>query len=248
MLDSPVKTMKTMLKRPLRALGFNVSRWPARLDPSYRRSIFLAHYGVDLVVDVGANTGQYASTLREWGYRAAILSLEPMAEEFALLAERARRDGQWTAIKFAAGSQAGSETINVAANSVSSSMRPMLERHRGAAPTSFTVREETIEVRRLDDLVLSDVRAAAHPFLKIDTQGYEDRVLDGAPLILAEVVGIELEMSIVELYEGQCLWEELHARLQRAGFELSGVSSGFWDRRTGDGLQFDATYRSQAVR
>jgi hypothetical protein len=83
-------------------------------------------------------------------------------------------------------------------------------------------------------------------FLKIDTQGYEDRVLRGAVELLPRAVGLQLEMSLVSLYEGQRRFDEMYVELVGKGFELWSMSPAFVDPRSGRLLQVDATFfRSQ---
>jgi len=207
--------------------------------------VLLADRLVDLVVDVGANAGQYASELREYGYTGKILSLEPTAGAFSTLAREAARDTDWTAVRAAAGVETGTIAMNVARNSVSSSIRPMLDRHVSAAPESETTSTESVPIDRLDSLAREQVDVAGAPFLKIDTQGYEREVLEGASALLPRFVGIEIELSLSELYEGQRLWMDQVRFLEGAGFRLAGVSSGFWDEATGETLQVDGLFVRQ---
>ena len=84
----------------------DVQRYPAS-DPLHGLSVLLQHLAVDLVVDVGANDGGYATALRELGYRRRIVSFEPLAEPFARLSERAGSDGSWDVVQCALGDQRG---------------------------------------------------------------------------------------------------------------------------------------------
>jgi hypothetical protein len=81
---------------------------------------------------------------------------------------------------------------------------------------------------------------ARRPFLKIDTQGSEGRVLDGASTSLERIVGLQLELSIEPLYDGAPHYLEMLSRVEREGFVLMSVEPGFSDRVTGRMLQFDA--------
>lgn len=78
--------------------------------------------------------------------------------------------------------------------------------------------------------------------LKIDTQGYEEQVLKGANEIISKIKGIHLELSIVPLYEGQMLFEEMLNKLKEMGFALYHLSPGFQDSRTGRLLQVNGTF------
>ena len=93
----------------------------------------------------------------------------------------------------------------------------------------------------LDSMAYEYLREDSVAFLKIDTQGYESAVLDGAAKTLSRVVGVQVEMSLVPLYQGQALMPELVDRLQRLGFALWGISPTFAQDETGRMLQVDAT-------
>lgn len=236
-----IKQLLLGARPQVRRLGWDLKRYPG-LEPGPRRLKMLGARNVDLVVDVGANTGQYGKELRRDGYSGAILSFEPMTDAFTQLEQASVSDVRWTAVRSAVGSKQGDITINVSSNSVSSSALPMLDRHVDAAPTSQYIGSENAPVDRLDVLAASAIESAQHPFLKVDTQGYEAEVLDGAIGLIDVVVGMELEMSLVSLYEGQMLLMETLERMRGYGFRLVGLNTGFVDPRSGETLQADGIF------
>lgn len=208
----------------------------------------LASLQVDLVVDVGANIGQYGADLRRFGYEGRILSFEPMRAAHAILLKRAEADGSWTAVRSALGVDVGGIDINVAGNSISSSVLPMLDRHADVAPKSRYVGVETVPMARLDEVASDQIKVARSPFLKIDTQGYEATVLKGAEGVLSRLVGVELEMSLVPLYQGQMLMSETIDWMTEHGFRLGGLSRGLCDGESGETLQADGIFlRNQQI-
>lgn len=236
------RTNPLLALRPFaRRMGWDIIRYPAGLPPA-RRQRLLSGHGVDLVVDVGANVGQYGKELRAHGYAGRILSFEPMADAFTELAAVSQRDGSWEAVKSAVGTQSGEITINISGNSISSSALPMLERHARVAPASQYIGAEVAPIDRLDVLAGDVIRGSSHPFLKIDTQGYEGAVLDGAEMVLDELVGVEIEMSLTPLYEGQMLLVEAIQRMESHGFRLAGLSTGLTDMKSGETLQADGVF------
>lgn len=220
----------------LRRTGCEVRR-----SDAFRRVRLLNRVGVDLVLDVGAATGIYARDLRTYGYGGRIVSFEPLPLAYTELVGRSRGDELWTTERVALGSNAGSAVINVAANSDSSSLLPMLDRHRSSAPHANYVSATTVPVRRLDSYahVVGD---AAHPFLKVDVQGFEREVLDGASEVLDQMVGVQIEISFVPLYEGGMLHLELLSRMDEMGVTLVGLEPGFRDPSTGHLLQADGLF------
>ncbi len=206
-----------------------------------RRRGLLESMGVRTFLDVGANTGEFAQEVRADGFKGSILSFEPLSAAFKQLSERADGDPRWTCINCAIGSETGTATINVAGNSVSSSLLPMASLHSDSAPDSAISRSEEIQVKRLCDLC-EQLKAEFPAYMKIDTQGFELEVLKGAQALLPQIPAIELEMSISELYKGQPLFPEVHAFLESQGYYLSSIEEGFVDRRTSRILQIECIY------
>lgn len=212
-------------------------------DPFPRRiAASLAFFDIDTVIDVGANVGQYGASLRASGYRGRIVSLEPLSDAYLRLAKRAANDPQWTAAHTAVGAERGTLEINVSANSYSSSVLPMTSAHTGAAPGSEYVGAEKVPVTTLAALVEHHGIDPASTWLKIDTQGYEAQVLDGAGPLVGSFAAVQLELSFVPLYDGQALFDELVARLAAAGLMMFGLDAGFSDPRTGRTLQCDGVF------
>jgi FkbM family methyltransferase len=221
-----------------RRLGVEISRYrPLAARVAARLE------GVPVVVDVGANCGQYASELRRHGYRGEILSFEPLEEAFAQLAAAAARDVDWTCQRLALGAFDGECRINIASNLASSSLLEMAPAHRVGDPSVSITGAETVRVARLDD-VLDEDRPC---LLKLDVQGYEERVLDGAPETLARAVLVECELCTAELYAGQASPRALIDRLDDFGLELVDLEPVFLDRADGRVLAFDALFARRAL-
>jgi FkbM family methyltransferase len=194
--------------------------------------------GIPLVIDVGACRGEFAAELRQRGYHGDIVSFEPVAEAFEGLAAAADGDQRWTCHRLALGAAVGEAHMNVAANLASSSLLEMEAEHRAAAPWASFVGSETVPVARLDD-VIDDDRPC---LLKLDVQGFEDRVLDGAPATLARAVLLQCELSLAELYSGQAGFRALIDRFDDAGFAFVDLHPFFYDRADGRVLSIDALF------
>lgn len=234
---------KFFIKRLLRRLGFDLRRYRPESSDEAQLIAMLAAHEVNLVLDVGANIGQFGRQLRNAGFRGQIVSFEPLASARKKLALACKSDPLWeVAPQAAVGCEDGEIEINVAGNSVSSSVLNMLDSHAAAAPESVYVDSEKVPLRRLDTLAPDYLHSDSVLFIKIDTQGYEDRVLQGAPNLLARAVGLQLELSLVPLYEGQCLYDEMIAQLKALDFILWGMTPAFIDPKNGRLLQIDATF------
>lgn len=227
----------------LRLVGVDVVRYAPQSSDAARIAKLLSNYHVDCVFDVGANIGQYAEELRAIGYRGRIVSFEPQAEAHAKLIRNSLHDPQWdVAPRMALGDVDGDAELNLAGNSASSSILKMSAAHVAAAPHSRYVGKESISLQRLDSIFHEYIGNAKRPFLKIDTQGYESQVLDGAMESLEHFIGVQTEMSLVELYENQMLFFDMAQRLRNNGFELAGLLPGFVDNDSGHLLQVDGMF------
>ncbi|RYZ73854.1 MAG: FkbM family methyltransferase [Lysobacteraceae bacterium] len=235
--------IEKMIRRTANLVGVDIHRHRPEATQLGRLSSMLSHHGVDLVFDVGANSGQFASALRTSGYGGRIVSFEPLSSAHADLVRHSRDDPDWDpAPRTAIGDRAGELVINVSANSVSSSALGMLDSHSSAAPESAYRYDETAPVTTLDAIAEHYLRPGSTPFLKIDTQGYEDRVLDGATALLSRSRGLQLELSFVPLYAEQKLFGELSARLLALGFSIWAIWPGLCDPASGRMLQVDVTF------
>jgi FkbM family methyltransferase len=203
----------------------------------------LRKFKIDLVLDVGANTGQFASEIRQGGYAGRIVSFEPLSQAYDELLLSSAADSMWEAYpRCALGDHNGDIEINIAGNSFSSSILPMLESHRSAAPESAYVSKEVVPIKTLDAVAGPYLKDAQAPFLKIDTQGFEWLVLDGAHDTLPQIKGIFVELSLVALYDGQYLWREVIDRLEAEGFTLWALKPEFSDPVSGRSLQVDGIF------
>jgi len=201
-------TLLHIARQLVQSCCIDVTRFPGD-HPTHRVVQLLRHHGVTRVLDVGANNGGYASELRRFGYTGRIVSFDPLTEPFRVLRRRAAGDSEWMTLPYAIGAESGAVTINVAANDgASSSVLPMLAAHEDAAPDAKIVGTQTVTQHPLDALWPEVTAPDDLVFLKVDVQGYERQVLDGVAEHLDRIIGLQLELSMVPLYEGGWRYDE----------------------------------------
>ncbi len=242
MTRSPDQTFRNRMRERLK---LSVRSTLQRFDLSIAKGVHanqvartLEAHDLDAILDVGANVGQFAISVRRAGFAGRIVSCEPLSGAFAELARRASDDPSWDVVNAAVGSEVGETEINVSANSYSSSLLPMTDAHLSGAPESAYVATERIELTTVPAVVDKFGLKPERTLLKIDTQGYEAEVLAGAGELLRDFGALQLEVSFVELYEGQQLAEESVQLLRDHGFRLQSIEPGFSDP-TGRLLQCD---------
>lgn len=238
--------MKTLVQSLLAKAGYELFRRDARFHSELCAARLSEKLGISVILDVGANVGQYGQALREWGYRGKILSFEPLTAAHQELTKAAAGDPAWQiAPRCAVGAGRSKSQINVSANSVSSSLLDMLEVHRQAAPGSAYSGKEDVEIFPLDELIPQLCAPTDSFYLKIDTQGYEKAVLDGAWGILDRCQAVQLELSLTPLYDGGFMFEDGINLMRSKGFKTYAIFPGFTDRATGETFQVDGVFVRQ---
>jgi FkbM family methyltransferase len=239
-------TMKKIIKKLFNLFGLHLCKVNSYIVPAYQTVQSLKAHNIDVVFDVGANVGQFACELRAYGYKGKIVSFEPLPEAYKELVNKAKDDKNWIIHpRCAVGAVAGEIEINVAANSVSSSILPMLSAHEDAAPQSKYSHKCIATIITLDSVLKKYTSLQDNLFIKIDTQGYEWAVLDGAELAVSQSKGLLLELSLIPLYEGQKLWLEMLDRLNKSHHSLFTIQPGLTDNKTGQTLQVDGLFFRQ---
>ena len=236
--------MTNFIKTMARHLGLEVRRFIPSSSAAAQFRTMLKSQKINLILDVGANTGQYGTELRgHVGYKGQSVSFEPMSLAHAALTKTAAKDNLWEVSPRAAiGAEHGEISINISHNSVSSSVLAILDSHINAEPKSRYKDSETVPLVTLDSAAMNFLRDDKNMFLKIDTQGYESQVLEGAKKTLEFASGVQLELSLVPLYEGQMLMLDLITKMKELGFDLWGLSPTFADPESGQMLQVDGTF------
>jgi FkbM family methyltransferase len=244
--SAAVDWAKFTLRRVFHVAGLDVHKAHGSLSGVRQR--LNERNEVAVVFDVGANRGQYGWELRAGGYAGRICSFEPLATAYQVLESRAASDPAWLCWPLAVSDRDGKAVLNVSANSVSSSLLDMAEAHVAADPKSRNLTTEEVSLSTLDAIVEGSPLHLDEPCgLKIDTQGHEWEVLDGATQTLSRCVWLEIELSLEELYTGQRLFPELLSRVSAAGFNLIQLEPVFSDPRTGKLLQVNGLFAAGAT-
>jgi FkbM family methyltransferase len=228
---------KEELKAVAARAGYEVHR--RDVSHSARRAAAFAVCRVDVVLDIGANEGQYVRLLREFGYQGRIVSFEPLPGAFQTLAGRFSGDGRWRGVNAAVGERAGVAKLQVAKSTQTSSVLTATEELCSRIEDAEADYSMEVPVVALDEIWSEYVLPTEVASLKIDVQGYEHPVLNGARRALELVPLIEIEMALVALYDGGSTIHDLLPRLHDRGFEAISIGTGFVDRTTGQVLDVD---------
>jgi FkbM family methyltransferase len=203
----------------------------------------LDHHGITVALDVGANIGQYATRLRQGGWGGRIVSFEPLPASRIALEQAAASDPLWeVAPPMALGASAGTVTLNVSAESDMSSTLPFLPEMADLLDSAAYTGTVTAPLARLDEVFDRYAGNTDRVLLKIDTQGTEAAVLEGASGILDRIQGIQLELSIVPVYQGERGYLDMIATLDELGFQPALFIPGYFNHRSARLISMDGVF------
>ena len=229
-----------LIQNFLNSLGLELKFYNLNHSSNFRLKHFLDYKDIDCVLDVGANSGQFSKNLRRIGYKGQIISFEPILSAFNELKKNSKKDNKWDVLNFALGDNEKETEINISQNSFSSSILNMKKEHLVSEPKSKYIRKEKILIKKLDSFKNEILKKYNNIYLKIDTQGYEENVLNGATDLIKSIKGLQLEMSIYPMYEGQLLFNRLFEKIENLDFEIWDIERTFSNPNTGKILQIDA--------
>jgi FkbM family methyltransferase len=221
-------------------MGLELGRY--RWTYPARRQQILTSLRIGTLLDVGANVGQYGAAVRSAGFRGTIHSFEPVSEPFRRLRERTASDPAWHAHQYAIGATSDAVTINVSERSIFSSVLPIAHESLSRDPAAHYVRTETVQQRTLDERALDLLGYGDRVALKIDVQGLERDVLQGATEVLRRATFLEVELSPEPIYAGQPVMVEMLEWLSARGYVLSLVENLLPEPDSGRALQFNGIF------
>lgn len=209
-------------KNKLARAGFKLTRYPAPYSLPWQIRRVVEHHHIDAIVDVGAHHGEFARLLRtEVGFHGPVASFEPMPASFEALRRTMAGDSAWTGHCMALGATSGELGLNVYPETVFNSFltpnalgQDMFAPELAAGSTT-----ESVPVRRLDQVL--DLPGAL--VLKVDTQGYDMEVIEGAAGVLERVAAILIELPVRPIYEGAPDLIEIMRWLAEWGYEPVGL-------------------------
>ena len=234
--------IKGKVKKLVQRLGLNVNRYNVYNSPNALLKKCLDCYRIDLVIDVGANVGQYGIQLRDAGYQKRIISFEPLHGVFDKLTKTSVKYGNWEVFNYGVGAENQELVINISDNLASSSFLNVTHLSTEAAKGSQFKDTARTKIVRLDSFLPAHVKNHENIYLKIDVQGFETEVLKGIAAILSMIKVIQVEMSFVPLYEKGPLYDDIISWFTHRGFEIYTIIPGFRNPDSGRMLQADGIF------
>ena len=202
---------------------------------------WLRQRDIKTVLDVGANTGQFATIINTILPESFIYSFEPLQQCFTSLQQNTKRIENIKCFRFALGHEQAEVMMHANEFSPSSSILEMADLHKNAFPYTKNSTNEPVEVRTLDS-VLPQLELQKNVLAKIDVQGYELDVLRGASEALRLIDTLIIETSYYELYASQPLFDDVYSFMAKNGFIFRGNFDQVKSAANGEVLQGDAIF------
>jgi FkbM family methyltransferase len=225
------------IRKILQKTGFDFHRYRSSPD----RSRLWRSLGIRTVLDIGANVGQFSKEIRRLLPEAKIYSFEPLKECFDKLNSLMLNDKNFKSFNFALGDKNEGIVMNKSAYSPSSSILEMSEVHKSLFPHTKEHIAERIMVKKLDE-VAKDLNLDKEILIKVDVQGFEDRVIKGGEKTFREAKAVIIEVSFAELYSDQPSFDDLYQKLRELDFEYCGSLEQKIDSHTASIISEDSLF------
>ena len=219
-----LRLARSNVRSAARRFGVDLVRHDARPEWERPLRMGLDDASIRTVIDVGASTGVFARRARQTFPSAQVISIEPLPSAFAELSAWARtQESTVRALNVAVGDADGEQPMFLHDDHTqSSSFLRTTDACAQIYPFTQAQSQVTVPVARLDTL-LEPLALEDDILLKLDVQGFEDRVLRGASATLERAEACMLEVNFVPLYHGQADFAELSALLNARGLRFAGL-------------------------
>jgi FkbM family methyltransferase len=233
--------MKSMIREFAASYGLNISR---QSENPMHTFLGLPSFPIHSILDVGANTGQFARIARNHFPYARIFSFEPIPEAYQTLSRWVKEDGNAAAFQVALGDVNSLADIQVHQDHTpSSSLLPTTLLSHELFPQTVTQHKLEIHIRRGDEFITELGPALEDEILlKLDVQGFEAHVLRGAEKILKRARACIVEINVAQFYEGQSDFFDICELVNIAGMKYAGNLSQTY-AKDGHVLYFDAIFQ-----
>lgn len=223
-----------IVKSIFHQIGIEVTKY---YSPNYT---WLKRENINTVIDIGANTGQFALKIAKILPKAKIYSFEPIEACYNELINNTKKLNIET-YNVALGENEYTSKINVSAHSPSSSLLEMEHNHKELFKHTAQSKEEVIHVKTLDS-ILKPKELDKNILVKIDVQGFEASVLRGGPDLISEAKIIIIEINYYPLYKNQASFHEIYTILSQYKFQFVGNLNQTFNHVTGDVIYSDSVF------
>jgi FkbM family methyltransferase len=200
--------------------------------------------GIKTIIDVGANDGSFAAFMSRHFKAESVYAFEPLPACIPEIEKNLAGVPDLKIFNTALSDHNGVETLYVNSYAPASSLMRVSGVSMAEFPQTIGETPITVKVGVLDELIDAD-KLKRNVLLKLDVQGMEDKVIAGGRKVFLAAKCVLVEMSFIEMYDGQPLFEEIHALLAEMGFRFAGIKNQIHSQKTGQPLFCHCLYVRQ---
>ncbi len=239
--------IKKLIPHSLSLFNLQLHRMPTAeqlkqiAEAERRKTLWLRNMKLETILDIGANTGQFAKSMHELFPEATLYSFEPLKDCYEELLVQFKNVPQFQAFNVALGDETGVVEMHRSEYSPSSSLLSMNDLHKTSFP--YTKKEilQKVDLVCLDDIA-SRLELRKPMLVKLDVQGYEDKVISGGKSVIGQADIVITELSVEQLYDGQPLFDEIYKTMTSMGFQYRGNYDQLCSPDDGRVLQVDGIF------
>lgn len=236
-----IDRFKATTLKLLNGLGYQVRKNEYVVQAERSKTKWLENLSIKTVLDIGANEGQFARHINQILPEAKIYAFEPLKDCYEKLNDNFKDSKTFKAFNVALGEKAEEATIHRTDFSQSSSLLPILDLHRESFPFAKDEQLALVKIVRLDDLE-EELILEKPVLVKIDVQGFEDKVINGGRKIIEKADVLILELTIEPLFDGQLLFDEMYEMVRKLGFKYQGNLTQMHSASDGKIVQIDGIF------
>lgn len=232
--------MKRLIKGLLKLFNINVCKVPSWEKNKF---VWLKDQNIRTIFDIGAHVGEYALELNQYLPQAMIYAFEPLSSAYPILLKNTAPIQRFKAFNIALGDYKGAGKIHRHEFSPASSILKVSDTSIEAYPYIGNSVVEEIAIDKLDDFILANNLCIEPEILiKMDVQGFEDKVIAGGLEIIKKSKIIIIEVEFQEMYDEQALFDDTYIRLRELGLRFKGIINTVLHPDSGIPLYADAVF------
>jgi FkbM family methyltransferase len=235
-----IQEIKNFVRNTFRTFGVDIRRIP---EYEKNKFVWLKDLNINTILDVGANIGQFVLEINRYLPSAQIYSFEPLKDAYLQLVRNGEKIKNLRVFNIALGDFNGTTKIYGNKFSPASSILELTGLAKEAYPFVAYTFEEEVSVRKFDGIVIDEnIELKSEVLIKLDMQGYEDRVIEGGINTFRKAKVVITEVSFQELYKDQVLFDLIYDELKELGFKYKGNINISLHSKIGTPLFADAIF------